>query len=350
MSDDAPGGTVVASVLIPVRNEEQCIRRAVETMLAQQCDGPFELLFIDGRSSDGTREILQELARGEPRMRILDNPARTTPHALNIGLNQARGEFVARMDAHTLFPPHYLARGIERLQRGDVACVTGPAVPYGIDAGSNRTALALRSWAGTGGSPVRHARDRETEVGAGPFGIWKRSTLEALGGWDVEWPINQDAELAARMRKAGGRIVMLPELEARYIPRSGLRALAHQYARYGFFRAKTSLKYPETVRLSYALPPAVFAASAAAVAGPRTVQRPIRRLMLAYGVLLVGFAGRSARAAGLRDAAWLPSIFFVMHASWGAGVWVGLLRNLPLVPGWPSSADEAYPKELVTAV
>src|SRR2546426_8401688 len=144
----APGPTphnVDVTVLTPIRNEEGNLREVLPEMLAQKFEGTIEFLFIDGGSEDSTREILEEFAAGDARIRILDNPRRTTPHALNVGLRQARGEFVARMDAHTLYPRSYLAVGVRRLREGGVEWVSGPQLARGAGPGSRRVALALSS-------------------------------------------------------------------------------------------------------------------------------------------------------------------------------------------------------------
>src|SRR3954470_18977963 len=107
--------SVDVSVLTPVLDEEQHIRDTVASMRRQRFDGEIEFLFMDGRSTDRTRAILEELAVEDPRIRVLDNPARHTAGGLNLGLRAARGEYVARIDAHTRYPAHYLSRGIERL-------------------------------------------------------------------------------------------------------------------------------------------------------------------------------------------------------------------------------------------
>src|SRR3954451_17706216 len=99
---------VDASVLVPVLNEEAHLRDAIDAMRAQEFDGTIEFLFMDGGSTDGTRAVLEQLAADDPRIRVLDNPERTTPHALNVGLAAARGEFVVRMDAHAFYPPRYI--------------------------------------------------------------------------------------------------------------------------------------------------------------------------------------------------------------------------------------------------
>src|SRR5947207_11274017 len=138
-------GHIDASVLIPVLNEEAHIRATVAAMQDQEFEGEVEFLFMDGGSTDRTRAILEELAASDPRIRVLDNPGRTTPHALNVGLAAARGRYVVRMDAHAFYPPRYIATGVERLERGDVEWVAGSAIPRGTGRWSRRVALALNS-------------------------------------------------------------------------------------------------------------------------------------------------------------------------------------------------------------
>src|SRR3954466_2155520 len=173
---------VDASVLVPVLNEEEHIREAVDGMRAQEFDGTIELLFMDGGSTDSTRALLEELAAEDPRIRVLDNPGRTTPHALNVGLAAARGEYIVRMDAHAFYPPRYIAAGVERLERGDVDWVAGPAIPRGTGRWSRRVALALNSGLTTVGSRKWRAGAEggagdEVELDTGVFaGVWRRST------------------------------------------------------------------------------------------------------------------------------------------------------------------------------
>lgn len=318
------------STLTPVLNEEQYLRDTVAALQDQDVEGSAEFIFVDGRSTDRTREMLEAFAVRDRRIRVLDNPAGHTASALNIGLRAARGEYVARVDAHTRYPPHYLSRGIERLRKGDVAWVAGPQLPDGSNRFSRRVALALGTSLGTGGSR-RWDADRagaagESELATGVFtGLWRRDTLLAHGGWDEGWPINQDSELAARVLEAGGRIVSLPELAARYAPRTSMRSLARQYFRYGMYRAKTSLRHPEVVRPVHLAMPSLVVTAAGGVVGPKHF-RVIARLAVA--VYAVAIARQSARAAGgdARDAWALPGIFVIMHGSWGLGFLVGLLR------------------------
>jgi succinoglycan biosynthesis protein ExoA len=310
------------SVLIPVFNEEQHIPGVVGAMLSQDFRGSMEFVFIDGGSTDRTPEILGELSRADQRVRVLDNPKRQTAAGLNVGLRAARGRIIARMDAHTQYPSGYISQGVERLGHGDVAHVSGPAVPLAAGKWSRRVALGLSTRLGTGGARFRHEQDTEIEVDSGFAGLWERSTLDHHGGWDEGWPKNQDAELAARIRAAGGRLVCLPQLSAGYIPRDSLASLGRQYMQYGYYRAKTSFRHKGSMRLAHLLPPALTLMFATTLA-PGRVGRLARAAVTCYGLALAGTAAGAVGRAGARDAACLPPVFLVMHLSWGLGFIAG---------------------------
>ena len=212
---------MVVSVLTPVLNEAAYLREVVARMQAQDIEGDAEFLFIDGGSTDDSRAILAGLAAQDPRIVVLDNPQRRTPFALNIGLRAARGEFVARMDAHTRYPPSYLRLGAERLRAGGVTHVSGPQLAVGDGRGfSDRVALALSTPLGAGGASFRSASDAEFEVDTGFTGMWRRDVLVRAGGWDEEWLTDQDCELAFRLHASEpGAHVCVPAMAAEYIPR-----------------------------------------------------------------------------------------------------------------------------------
>jgi succinoglycan biosynthesis protein ExoA len=325
-------GAVGASVLVPVLNEEAHIERSITAMLTQRFERGVEVLVVDGGSDDRTPEIIERFARKEPRVQILSNPKRLIPNALNIGLRQARGEYIVRMDAHTYYPPDYIARAVERFEAGGVDHVSGPQLPHGEDRWSRRVALALRTRLGIGGASFRNPA-HETEVDTGYTGVWRRSTLLEFGGWDERWPINEDAELAARIREAGGRYVCLPAMAARYVPRKSLSALALQYWRYGQYREKTARHHPAGLRRSHVLPPAVTLVVVGAALAPKRPRRLARSALLIYGSALAAGTVEAAVAddADIRDWIWLPIVFIVMHLSWGAGFLLGCVRFGPPV-------------------
>ena len=327
---------VDVSVLTPVLNEEEHIREVAEKILAQRFDGAIEFLFIDGASEDRTAEILLELQRMDGRVRILQNPLRSTPTGLNIGLANARGAYIARMDAHTLYPEDYLARGVARLRRGDAEHVSGPQIAHGDGTWSRRVALALDTPLGRGGAQFRQASNGEIEVDSGFTGVWPRSVLEAHGGWNEEWRNDQDSELAARIRGRGGRILCLPEMSARYIPRDSLTGLVRQYWRYGEYRAKTSGAHPESMRRSHLLAPSLALSMAAAVLPLGRLRRLGRVAIGLWCAAVVGVATVEARRADTSeldattaDLAALPAVFGAVHLAWGFGFLFGCVRFGP---------------------
>ena len=316
-----------ASVLVPVLDEARHIERAAAAMAAQRFDGELEFLLVDGGSTDGTRAILDELAAADPRFRVLDNHERTIPAALNLALAHARGEFVARMDAHAVFPPDYVERGVDRLRRGDVDWVAGPAIPAGDGRWSRRAAAALTLSLGQGGSRKWRGDDsgEEFELDTGVFaGVWHRTTLQSLGGWDDTFRVNEDAELAARTLARGGRIVCVPAMAARYAPRDSLRDLFVQYWRFGFFRVRTSALHPDALRPTH-LAPLALALMVAGLALPGT------RRLAALGCL--AYAGRVGVAARQvpQERLGLVAVLSTMHLAWGSGFLAGCARHgLPL--------------------
>jgi glycosyltransferase involved in cell wall biosynthesis len=297
-------------------------------MLAQRLDGEIEFLFAEGRSSDRSAAVLEEFAARDPRVRVLENPSGRTPDGLNVAFAAARGEYIARMDAHCFYPETYLADGIARLERGDVAWVAGPAVPRGDGGFSDTVALALSSPLGRGPSR-RLARpgavgERECDLDTGVFaGVWRRSELAAYGGWDPRWLRNQDSELAARFLADGKRIVSLPSMAARYVPRRTAAAFLRQYHDYGRYRALTLARHPLAWRRSHALAPALVGALAVASGSPRLVRTPARAALGAYAAAVAAETARAARTAPPRDALGLPIAFAAMHLGWGIGMWRG---------------------------
>lgn len=325
---------VDVTVLVPVLNEERYIEETARAMLAQSFDGELEVLFIDGGSEDATRAVLERISEEDARVRVLDNPERRTPNALNVGLSAARGEYVARMDAHSWYPPTYLADGVRRLQKGDVDWVTGPAIPRPAGRWSRRIALALGTpLLGQGGSrkwladPAGGAE--EVELDTGVFaGVWRRSTLERHGGWDEGWPVNQDAEMAARVLAAGGRIVCVRALAAQYAPRESLAGLARQYWRFGYYRVKTTRRHPSALRRAHLLPVALVASVLTAVL-PGLPGWLARRGLVAYGVVMGAGSGFAPGRPQPADVAALPVVFATMHVAWGMGFLAGCVRMGP---------------------
>jgi GT2 family glycosyltransferase len=308
-----------------VFNEERYIEASVTAMRRQRFPGRLEFLFADGQSTDRTREILERLAREDPRIRVFSNPAGTVSSGLNVALRHARGRYAIRMDAHTVYPADYTLLGVRRLARGDTRWVSGPQVPKGHGPVSRAVALALSGAFGRGGSrkwgDADDAQAGEFELDTGVFaGVWERSTLLEYGGWDERWPRNSDSEMAARFLDRGERLICLPAMGAEYVPRDSFTGLWKQYLGYGRYRARTYRRHPHSMRASHLLAPAVVITTVAAIAGPRRLRGAGRLGIAIYGLTLAGAGVRSRAAAeSLQDAALVPVALAVMHYGHGLG-------------------------------
>ncbi len=338
------GTDVDCSVLVPVFNEERYLARSVAAMREQRFNGALEFVFADGGSTDRSREILAALALEDPRIRVLDNPEQTVSSGLNVALAHARGRWVARMDAHTQYPPDYVALGIEWLRRSQARWVSGPPIPRGENAVSRAVALALGTRLGQGGSqkwggPAAICTDA-IELDTGVFGgVWERETLVAYGGWDERWVVNEDSELAARFIASGERLICVPAMAATYSPRGSLLSLWRQYLRYGQFRAKTAVAHPHSLRRSMLLAPALVVDAALSSLAPPGEVRTIARAGIGVYAAVLAWAAYGARDAQPRgDVLLVPAVLSTMHVAHGLGFLLSAAREGPPLAALASSA------------
>lgn len=321
--------TVTATVLVPILNEEDFLPQTLPAMLAQDFEEATEFLLLDGGSTDRTLAILDDFAKSDPRIRVLHNPGRVQSHALALGLEEAKGDYIVRMDAHTYYPSNYIRSGVTRLRKGDVAWVGGPQIPYGSGGWSSRIAAAMRNRLGVGGASFRFPQTEEMTADAAFTGILGRQFLEDLGGWDRDWLVNEDGELAARVRAAGGVIVCLPEMAADCATRDSLLGLARQYRKYGYDRAMTERRHPGSLRRSHLLPVAVLVTLMVSVFSPRPLRRLARIGMAVYLAALGWGAVDVGRRDGAEAGLAAPLIFATMHLCWAEG----------FVRGWVQERD-----------
>jgi GT2 family glycosyltransferase len=318
----------LVSVVMPVRNEEAAITRAVESVLEQTVQD-LQVLVVDGMSTDGTRAKLAELVRREPRIRVLDNPYRTIPHALNIGLRHAAGQFLARVDAHAEVNDAYLEIGLRELDGAqDVAAVGGQRRGVAGTPAGRAVAAALSSPFGVGDS-INHYATEAQDTDHASFGVYRTEVLRAVGGWDENLLVNEDVDLDHRILAAGHRIRYSPEMTILWHVRESLPDFARQYRRYGRGKAAMVRKNGRgAVRLRHLAAPALVGAlggaGALAVAG-----RPRLATVLAapYAAALTVTSTATARRSGAADvtAGRLAAAFATMHLSWGLGFLEGVV-------------------------
>jgi glycosyltransferase involved in cell wall biosynthesis len=330
------------SVIVPCRNEERFIRRCLDSIL----DGTvqqIEVLVIDGRSTDRGPEIVSEIARRDSRVRLLDNPRKITPAALNIGIRAARGAIVVRVDGHALYPPDYVATLVQALDETGADMVGGYAESLAAEETATSRAIALATnHAFATGSPFRYRR-KSGPCDAVPFGCWRREIFDRVGYFDERLLRNQDNEHSSRILHDGGRIYMTAQARVGYFIRSTLRTLWRQGAVNGMWNAFTQRLHPYTFRWRHFLPGIFFVGVLLSLSLLGTRWALLGALpLLSYALIDLGVSlwlGRSQP----RLIPLLAFIFFSYHFIYGYGVMKGW--TLVASGGWrkhlgDSSADD----------
>ncbi len=327
------------SVIVPCFNEEKRIRTLLDAIFAQSY--PRELLDVtvaDGHSSDRTREVIAAFQREHPdlKIKIIDNDAGTIPAGLNRAIAASSGEIILRLDGHSGPYPDYVANSVAALVAEKGQNVGGVwEIHPGAETWIARSiAVAAAHKLGVGDALYRHAKQAAV-VDTVPFGAWKRSLLEKIGGYDESLLSNEDYEFNARIRQNGGQIWLDPAIRSVYFARSTLGALARQYGRYGFWKFQMLRRYPGTLRWRQALPP-VFVLSLLGGA-LLTCFWPVFGWLLAFELLayfgILGLAGwhGTLQGRGAFLLFGLPLAISVMHLSWGGGFLWSILAGVKKV-------------------
>ncbi len=322
------------SILIPCYEERNFIRPCLESVSGFKLpEGTeVEVLVLDGMSTDGTREIVVEFAAVDPRFHLVDNPNRTQSAALNLGVSLARGEFIMRLDAHSVYPTDYLALTLETAIRTG-SDNTGGVVSTLRRGDGYQSALvqALTTHRfGVGDSGFRtDAAEGETDTV--PYGCFKRDVFERVGLFDERLIRAQDYEMNRRIIAAGGKVWMNPSIQVRYFQQPDLRS---------FIRKQVFYEAPYNAYLWYLAPYAftarhavtgVFAAGVLAgiVLSPYSpiVRWTFLAVMSLYAILAIASGIQQAvRFSEPRHAIFAPLGFFLYHFLHGVGVLMGLAR------------------------
>ena len=331
--EEAPRKSI--SIVSACRNERNHIRAFVDSLLSQDLAGfDWEIIIADGASGDGTREILSGMGGANPRIVVIDNPARITSTGLNAAIRAAKGEIILRMDAHTEYAPDYIQRCVQTLETSGAENVGGPARTKAEGLRARAIQAAYHSPFSTGGASF-HDDNYTGYVDTVTYGCWRKETLLKLGLFDEQLVRNQDDELNLRLTRSGGKIWQSSEIVSWYRPRATLSALFRQYFQYGFWKVRVIRKHkipgswrhlvPGTFVMANLLLPLV--AAVAAVAGDRVL---FRRVIAGWSVLLAVYflailvaSCVSARRFGWRLLPYLPLTFSTFHVSYGIGFLMG---------------------------
>ena len=324
------------SIIIPCYNEENTIRGVLEALARQTFPlNQMEVLVVDGRSEDRTIVQVEKYQQENKKLkvRVVDNPKRIIPAALNLGIQAAEGEFVIRLDAHSIPHPEYVARTVAGLEQrlGDNVGGVWKIIPSAETWIGRSIAAAAAHPLGVGDAKYRYA-DTPGEADTVPFGGFRREFLLKLGGFDESLLTNEDYELNTRIRQAGGKLWLDPNIQVQYYSRPNLRKLARQYFRYGYWKLVMLRRYPDSVRWRQALPP-LFVLGLI-VLGIASIWLPIARWLL-FSVLVIYMAALTLSGIDVALQAKRPALIFgvplviaVMHLSWGSAFLFSAIKSI----------------------
>jgi len=301
------------------------VRRCLDSIVAT--DYPrdrLEVLIVDGRSDDRTREIVHEYTSQHPWMRTLDNPKQITPAALNIGIRAATGELIMRMDAHAFYPQSYISQLVTALQHSGADAVGGRLVTLPADdsAIARAIAIAMSHPFGVGNSYFRIGVKTQRWVDHVPFFCCRKEAFARAGLFDEELVRHQDGDFSARLIKQGGRILLLPDVVAYYYARGSLRQVARMFHQYGYFKPLVARKLGRIMTARQLAPPAFLLSLTAA--GLLSAWVPGAGILFvgivsAYAAAVLGCSAALARRHGGECGLAVAVLFPLLHLSYGLG-------------------------------
>ncbi len=332
--------TTRVSVVIPCRNEERFIADCLDSVLAN--DFPhdrLEILVVDGESGDRTAAIVTTYAARYAFVRLLRNPGRTAPRAVNIGVREARGDVIMRLDAHSTYAPDYIGNCVRGLAEHRADNVGGVWViePRETTAVARAIGVALGHRFGIGNAQYRLRPSAPMEVDTVPFGCYRRDVFDRVGPFNEDLRRGQDMEFNLRLRAAGGRIVLLPDVVCHYHPRATLGA----FSRHNFWNGIWVFYPMRFGRIAFSarhLVPGLFVATLVGSGALGAVWYPAWALTAAAAGSYVVASVASSLTAAWRGRDWalaltLPLVFASLHGGYGLGTLVGLLRVV-ITPGF----------------
>lgn len=323
---------IEVSIIIPCCNEERYIGKCLDSIINNDYSkDSLEVLVLDGMSEDRTRAIVEHYADSYPFIRLIDNPRRIVPSAMNIGIKQSQGAIMLRMDAHSTYRKDYISNCVKNLSELDADNVGGVwvTVPGKDSMVAKSISLALSHPFGVGNAHFRIGLKEAQIVDTVPFGCYRKNVFERIGLYNEHLVRNQDIELNLRLRKAGGKIFLSPDIVSYYYARSTLSALARNNFRNGYW-VIYSTRFADLPFSARHLVPLAFVSAMIGSLGLSILFNPVIYLFLAvagsHTAANLVFSFRTARGKELSLFPFLVPTFLLLHLSYGLGSLWGIWK------------------------
>ena len=317
---------IAVSVIMPVYNEEKFIQKCVDSLLRQDYPAErMEWIFVDGCSRDKTVEILKEYQSKYPALiKILHNPCKIVPCAMNVGIEASCGRYIVRLDAHADYATDYISKCIYYLENTDAENVGGVAETKANGFIGGAIAKILSSKFGVGDSQFR-TNGQSGYVDTVPFGAFKREVFLKYGGYDERLVRNQDNEMNFRIRKNGGKIYLSDDIHLSYYCRDSIGGISAMARKNGMWNVITMKLCPGSMGVRHFIP-LLFVASVVGL-GALGILHPffgwlLSAELLMYFLLDILFSAK--QASGIKEFLTLLVLFPIFHVAYGIGSVIGI--------------------------
>lgn len=336
-----PNQRPLVSVILAVFNEASYIEKCMASLRNQDAPGfDLEILAVDGGSTDGTKDYLEKIALTDSRVRVLHNPRRKAPSAFNLGLREAKGEFVCIFGAHAVYAENYISVCLnELLTRGVIGC--GGRLFTQPSSNTLQARLVALALGHPFGSSRKSVRTRAEGFSTAAYMVMRKSPLIEVGGYAEELHRNQDNDTYQKLEARGHKFFCTWQTQCVYYSKTSIKEMFAYCFQMGFWAVISLEQNPSSMETRHFVPflfvtsilvSALIGLIGAIVRFPvwpfavAPVATIVAMHLIAGSIASVGPARRERFIGALA----LPFVFFGLHLSFGVGTLWGFVSRTKL--------------------
>lgn len=313
---------------MPIYNESKYIKGCIESLLEQDYPkNKMEWIFVDGNSVDDTVNIIKGYQNKYPDLiRVLNNPNKIVPYAMNIGILDSKGKYIIRLDAHADYAKDYISKCVFYLDNTNADNVGGVAETKASGFVGGCIAKMLSSRFGVGNSEFR-TNGRSGYVDTVPFGAFRREVFSKYGGFDERLVRNQDNEMNYRIRKNGGKVFLSEDIHLSYYCRDSIKGITDMAAKNGMWNVITMKLCPGAMGIRHFIP-MIFVLSIISLGLLGFISYRFWLILLIEMILytMLDFLSSAQLTNKMKEMLLLLILFPAFHISYGIGSMKGVLK------------------------